>query len=374
MPMKLGGRWVSDHDRRFVPADRRQPMTTIDRGPAAPAAPIRKPPVLEATGVTKHFRVRSAGRTDVVQAVEDIDLSLVPGRIVALVGESGSGKTTLARLLARFYPLTDGTIRLRGISVSGRPDKEYFRSVQLIFQDPFGSLHPSHKISYNLERPLRIHGHAKGRADARRQATELLERVGLTPAEDYLDKLPYELSGGQRQRVVIARALAVRPAVLLGDEPISMLDVSIRLDMLNLLARLRDEEGLALLYITHDIASARYLCDDVAVMYAGQMIESGPKDAVIQRPMHPYTKLLVEASPDPSRTHAAEFDDLDDDDVPDEPPSLVDPPAGCRFHPRCPFAMDECRRQLPERTDLGDGHWARCWLHQKGRAGELLGP
>ncbi|SDS90607.1 ABC transporter ATP-binding protein [Microlunatus soli] len=353
-------------------------MTTVDHRTTVPGAPVRKPPVLEATKVTKHFRVRNGtGRSSVVQAVEGVDLALLPGRIVALVGESGSGKTTLARLLARFYPVTDGNIRLRGLSVSGRPDREYFRSVQLIFQDPFGSLHPSHKIAYNLERPLRIHGHAKGRADARRQAVELLERVGLTPAEDYLDKLPYELSGGQRQRVVIARALAVRPAVLLGDEPISMLDVSIRLDMLNLLAKLRDEEGLALLYITHDIASARYLSDDVAVMYAGQMIESGPKDALIQRPMHPYTRLLVDASPDPGRTDRslqsdADLDDLDDDDVPDEPPSLVDPPSGCRFHPRCPFAMDECRQSLPEQTQLGDGHWVRCWLHQKGRAEEIF--
>ncbi|HEY9290352.1 MAG TPA: ABC transporter ATP-binding protein [Microlunatus sp.] len=349
-------------------------MTTVDPGVRDRARPVPKPPVLEATHVTKHFRVRDgAGRSSTVQAVEDVSLSLQPGRIVALVGESGSGKTTLARLLARFYSVTSGSIRLRGLSVKGRPDKEYFRSVQLIFQDPFGSLHPGHKISYNLERPLRIHRHAKNRADARRQAAELLERVGLTPAEDFLDKLPYELSGGQRQRVVIARALAVQPAVLLGDEPISMLDVSIRLDMLNLLARLRDEEGLALLYITHDIASARYLCDDVAVMYAGQMIESGPKDAVIQQPMHPYTKLLVDASPDPGRERDDFTGDLDDADGPDEPPSLVDPPAGCRFHPRCPFAMDECRRDLPERTDLGNGHWVRCWLHQKGRAEELAG-
>ena len=347
-------------------------MTITQSRPASPAT--TEPPLLEADHVTKHFRVRDgAGGTSTVHAVEDVSLALHAGRIVALVGESGSGKTTLARLLGRFYPITDGQIRLRGAAVTGRPDKAYFRSVQLIFQDPFGSLHPGHKISYNLERPLRIHGHARGRTETRRQAAELLERVGLSPAEDFLDKLPHELSGGQRQRVVIARALAVQPDVLLGDEPISMLDVSIRLDMLNLLARLRDEEALALLYITHDIASARYLCDDVAVMYAGQLIESGPKDAVIQQPMHPYTRLLVEASPDPGRDRADLLGtSAEEDDGPDEPPSLIDPPSGCRFHPRCPFAMEECRRRLPERTDLGGGHWARCWLHQKGRTEELI--
>lgn len=335
---------------------------------------VEAPSALEAVNITKHFRVRdSAGRSSVVRAVENVSLDLKPGRIVALVGESGSGKTTLARLLARFYPLTAGELELNGKAVDRRVGKDYFRQVQLIFQDPFGSLHPGHRVSYNLERPLRIHGHAKSRADARRQAAELLERLSLTPAADFLDKFPHELSGGQRQRVVIARALAVRPTVLLGDEPISMLDVSIRLDMLNLLAKLRDEEGLALLYITHDIASARYLCDDVKVMYAGQMIESGPKDEVIQNPMHPYTRLLVDASPDPGRSATEDSGQsmFDEEEALGEPPSLVNPPSGCRFHPRCPFAMEECKTTFPERTDLGNGHWSHCWMHQKGRTGEL---
>src|SRR5579875_565101 len=193
--------------------------------------------ILEAVDVTKHFHVRdSVGRGGTVHAVENVSVALEPGRIVALVGESGSGKTTLARLLAQFYPVTTGTVRLRGVPISGRrAGKAYFRDVQLIFQDPFGSLHPGHRVRYNLERALRIHGHAKTKAEVRKQSIELLERVSLTPAAEFLDKFPHELSGGQRQRVVIARALAVRPAVLLGDEPISMLDVSIRLDMLNLL-------------------------------------------------------------------------------------------------------------------------------------------
>lgn len=330
-------------------------------------------PVLEAVSVTKHFPVRdSVGRHATVHAVEDATVRLRPGQIIALVGESGSGKTTLARLLAQFYPVTSGDIRLRGQAVGGRrADRHYYRQVQLIFQDPFASLHPGHRVRYNLERALRLHGHASSRADARQQAVRLLERVALTPAEDFLDKFPHELSGGQRQRVVIARALAVQPAVLLGDEPISMLDVSIRLDMLNLLGKLRDEEGLALLYITHDIASARYLCDEVQVMYAGQMVEGGPKEAVIQRPMHPYTKLLTDASPDPERRGQGPSTLFDDSTMLGEPPNLISPPSGCRFHPRCPFAMDECRTAFPERTERADGHWAHCWLHQKGRSAEL---
>ncbi|OIV35887.1 dipeptide/oligopeptide/nickel ABC transporter ATP-binding protein [Mangrovactinospora gilvigrisea] len=325
--------------------------------------PDTETPVLEAVAATKHFAAGGA----TVRAVEEASVALHRGRIVALVGESGSGKTTVARLLARMYPVTGGEIRLDGSPVGrGHPDREYLRRVQLIFQDPFASLHPGKTVLHNLERPLRIHGHVRDRAEARARAAELLERVSLLPAKEFLDKLPHQLSGGQRQRVVIARALAVRPAVLLGDEPISMLDVSIRLDMLNLLTKLRDEEGLALLYITHDIASARYLCDDVQVMYAGQMVEGGPKEDVIQRPAHPYTQLLVDASPDPARDRAADGTADEDGTTLGEPPNLADPPSGCRFRPRCPHAMAVCAEAFPPRTELGGGHWAHCWLHADG--------
>ncbi|WP_410792687.1 ABC transporter ATP-binding protein [Kribbella sp. C-35] len=313
-------------------------------------------PVLEARGVSKHF---AAGRST-VRAVEDATLALLPGRIVALVGESGSGKTTLARLLARFYAPTSGEIRLHGEAVKGKP-REYYRDVQLIFQDPFGSLNPLHRVRYNLERAVKLHHAVRSRAELDQKVTELLERVSLTPAQQYLDKFPHELSGGQRQRVVIARALAVEPKVLLGDEPISMLDVSIRLEMLNLLERLRAEDGLALLYITHDIASARYLCDDIVVMYAGQMIEGGPKEDVIANPLHPYTQLLIDSSPDPERRDRSNLFDAEDLG---EPPSLIDPPAGCRFHPRCPVAMDVCRTEAPPRTELPNGRWTHCWLQE----------
>nr|WP_329037580.1 ABC transporter ATP-binding protein [Streptomyces sp. NBC_01725] len=340
----------------------------------APEAVERPEYVLEARDVSKHFTVRGPlGRTSVVRAVEDATVSLKPGQILALVGESGSGKTTLARMLARFHEPTRGEILLRGEPIGGsrRAQRAYHSEVQLIFQDPFGSLNPLHRVRYNLDRALRLHQPRLTAAGREQRMTELLERVSLTPAAEIAAKFPHELSGGQRQRVVIARALAVEPKVLLGDEPISMLDVSIRLEMLNLLQRLRTEDGLALLYITHDIAGARYLCDEIAVMYAGQMVESGPKEEVIAAPQHPYTKLLIESSPDPERGVGDRDQLFAGADELGEPPSLIDPPTGCRFHPRCPFAMRECAVEAPPRTELGGGHWAKCWLHAKGRAGEL---
>lgn len=331
--------------------------------------------VLEARDVTKHFEVRSRKGTQIVRAVEGVDLTLHRGEIVAMVGESGSGKTTVARLLSLYYPASSGEIRLHGKPiqhVSGRKARSYYAEVQLLFQDPFASLNSLKPIRHILGRALRIHGRATTKKQVEEQVLELLRRVNLTPAEQYIDKYPHELSGGQRQRIVIARALAVKPAVMLGDEPISMLDVSIRLDVLNLLRRLRDEEGLALLYITHDIASARYIADRINVMYAGEMIEGGASEQVIHSPQHPYTRLLLDSSPDPARGLEGDQQSLFEE-VGDlgEPPSLITPPRGCRFNPRCPFAMDICNEQSPPKTEVTPGHWARCWLHQEGRADEL---
>ncbi|HEY9292285.1 MAG TPA: ABC transporter ATP-binding protein [Microlunatus sp.] len=325
-------------------------------------------PVLEARDVTKHFQVRGkVGHNGTVRAVEDASVELHAGSIVALVGESGSGKTTLARMLSLYYPPTDGEILLDGKpirSVRGRAAKAYYGQVQLLFQDPFASLNALKSIRHILGRALKIHRRAGSRKDLEGKIIELLERVNLYPGEEYIDKYPHELSGGQRQRIVIARALAVGPKVMLGDEPISMLDVSIRLDVLNLLKRLRDEEGLALLYITHDIASARYIADEIKVMYAGQMIESGPTDQVIHHPGHPYTKLLLDSSPNPEASADTDRDALFEG-VGDlgEPPSLITPPAGCRFQPRCPHAMDVCQASQPPAIELGHGQWAQCWLH-----------
>lgn len=325
-------------------------------------------PILEATALRKIFKVSSGGmfgRSQTVKAVEPTNLVLYPGRATALVGESGSGKTTIARVLAGMYPATGGTIRFQGrrIDLSAHVTQAYRRNVQLIFQDPFGSLNPVHTVRYHLARPLHIFGYAHNPTEERQQVLELLRRVNLTPAEQFIEKYPHELSGGQRQRIAIARALAVRPTVLLADEPVSMLDVSIRLDVLNLLARLKDEERLALLYITHDIASARYFADDILVLYAGQLAEGGPADTVIQAPRHPYTQLLLSAAPDPARMFGSAQVGTLEMPARGEPPSLISPPTGCRFHPRCPFAMPICRQQAPPRTDFGDGHFAHCFLY-----------
>jgi peptide/nickel transport system ATP-binding protein len=316
--------------------------------------------VLEAAGLTKHFpvrrRIREAllGKRRAVHAVDGVDLELHRGRVTAMVGESGSGKSTVARLLAQLYPRTAGTLVLHGKPVAklgGRRFRAYTGRVQMIFQDPFASLNPAHTVRYHLTRALRLHGRSPS------EAGELLTQVQLTPPERFLDKFPHELSGGQRQRVAIARAIAARPEVLLADEPVSMLDVSIRLGVLNLLRKLRDRLNLAILYITHDIASARYFADEMLVMYAGRVIEGGDSETVTQRASHPYTRLLVSSAPGLSHEPAGPTEG--------EPPSLITPPTGCRFHPRCPHAMAVCRAEVPARFDIGDtpGHWAACWLY-----------
>src|SRR5438034_4878623 len=329
------------------------------------------PAVLEAQHLRKYFPLRSLklfGPKKVVQGVEDTSLALYPGRALALVGESGSGKTTVARMLARLYEPTAGKILFRGESEKvgrGASLRSYRHHVQLVFQDPFSSLNPVHDVRYHLSRPLRLHGYAHSVREEGEQILALLNRVSLSPAEQFIQKYPHQLSGGQRQRVAIARALAARPEILLADEPVSMLDVSIRLDVLNLLLRLKDEEHLALLFITHDIASARYFAEDTLVMYAGQTVEGGPSEEVIQRPKHPYTQLLISAAPDPDRMGT---DEQGTSGRPErgEIPSLIHPPTGCRFHPRCPHAMPVCRERFPGRTDLGEGHWTNCFLYGSG--------
>ncbi len=310
-------------------------------------------PLLEAKGLTKHFGVHASRRSPrggVVHAVDDVNLVVEPGSITAIVGESGSGKSTLARLLARLIKPTSGEITLHADSPTGpvKNRRSYTRAVQLVLQDPFSALNPIHDVSYHLTRPLKVHKLA-GSVD------ELLTRVALSPA--LADKYPHELSGGQRQRVAIARALAVRPQLLLADEPVSMLDVSIRLGVLNLLADLRERDGVAIVYVTHDIASARYLADNVAVMYAGRIIEYGPAAQVTDHPEHPYTELLISAAPDPERPQPVSLRGRG------AAPSLISPPSGCRFHPRCPHAMPVCSQQVPAMTQVAPGHVSACWLH-----------
>ncbi|GAA0810151.1 ABC transporter ATP-binding protein [Spirilliplanes yamanashiensis] len=351
-------------------------MTLSNSAPAPAAGPASGPAtevVLEAVGLTKHFPVRRKLRDlftrehAAVHAVDDVNLVLRRGHVTALVGESGSGKSTVARLLAQLYPRTGGDILLHGDAVTvkgGRRFRAYARRVQMIFQDPFASLNPVHTVRYHLTRALKIHGNAGRTADdLERALADLLGRVSLTPPERYLEKFPHELSGGQRQRVAIARALGANPEALLADEPVSMLDVSIRLGVLNLLRDLKERLNLAILYITHDIASARYFADETMVMYAGRMVEGGESETVTQNPAHPYTRLLIESAPDPDRISGLTADTGDRGNG--EPPSLINPPAGCRFNPRCPNVMPRCTVDLPPRIEIGDrpGHWAACWLY-----------
>jgi peptide/nickel transport system ATP-binding protein len=323
-------------------------------------------PVLEARGLTKHFAVHSRwAERAVVHAVEDVSLTLPAAGITAVVGESGSGKSTLARLLAQLIKPTSGTVLLDGAPAPGR--QRYARQVQLVLQDPFSSLNPVHDVRYHLARPLRLRGQ-DGAASVAAQTAELLGRVALTPAEMFAAKYPHELSGGQRQRVAIARALAMRPRVLLADEPVSMLDVSIRLGVLNLLAGLRDRQGLAILYVTHDIASARYLADVIAVMYAGQIVESGPAAQITDAPAHPYTQLLLSAAPDPDRAGPPSLPGRG------APPNMIRPPSGCRFHPRCPFAMAVCAQDRPAPIEVAPGQTSSCWRHVPGLTADQSRP
>ena len=320
--------------------------------------------------MTKLFPVRSgltqrlAGRQPGLRAVNDVSLALHAGSVLALVGESGSGKSTLARVLARLYAPTSGEVLVDGVlaspSSSGRAYRRYIKSVQLILQDPYGSLSPHHTVGYHLTRPLRIHGtiaRRTSKAEARAAVMELLASVGLAPGAEFYAKYPHELSGGQRQRVSIARALAARPHVLIADEPVSMLDVSLRLGVLDLLEAQR-AKGLSILYITHDLPSARYFADTIAVMYAGEIVEQGPADSVVEQAAHPYTRLLLAATPDRSRGRPEAFH------ASGEPPSLIDLPPGCPFHPRCSHARDICRTTSPPQAHITGGHWAKCWLYE----------
>jgi len=328
-------------------------------------------PVLEIERLTKWFSVGGLFSSKRLRALAGASLALHRREIVALVGESGSGKSTIARIMARLLAPSSGRILLDGKDVLAseprRASLAYRRRIQMIFQDPFGSLNSVHTIAHHLERPLLLHGKARGHGELHDSVRALLATVDLDA--DVAMKHPYELSGGQRQRVAIARALAVDPDVLLADEPISMLDVSIRAGVLNLMERLKEERGLAELYITHDVASARYLADRTLVMYAGYIVEGAPSDELIASPAHPYTRTLLAAVPDPgargspaSGLPAAKGGAA----------ALVNPPPGCPFASRCPDVMEACRREMPGVEQVGPNHWVRC--HLVGPGGSPSGP
>ncbi len=317
------------------------------------------PPLLRAAGLTKHFRIGNALTRRTLHAVDDVDMVVGQREIVALAGESGSGKSTIARLIAKLYAPTRGEIFFRGTPLSGlrsrRDVLRYRGEVPMVFQDPFSSINPVYRVSHGILRTLALHRPDLGRAQRVEEAHLILEKVGLTPAADVMRRFPHELSGGQRQRVGFAQALAQRPRLILADEPVSMLDVSIRVGLLNLMAQLRDREGVSILYITHDIASARYIADRLIVMYAGRIAETGRTEDVLRAPRHPYTQLLLSAVPDPRAPL-----NVDAQTDTGEPPRVFDPSPGCRFRWRCPLVIDECHRVTPELRLLWPGHAAAC--------------
>ena len=261
---------------------------------------------LEARNLVKDFRLRSGLRASTLHAVKDVSFTLERGKTIALVGESGSGKSTIARMIAKLEHPSSGSILLDGVpsATRGRALEAYRREVQMVFQDPFASLNPFHTIRHHIERPIRIHHPQLSGAEVRARALQLLERVRLTPSATFADRRPHELSGGQRQRVAIARALAPGARFIVADEPVSMLDVSIRLGVLNLLADLQREQGLGVLYITHDLATARHFSDEILVMYRGDIVERGASDDVILNARHEYTRSLRQAAADPERLGA----------------------------------------------------------------------
>jgi peptide/nickel transport system ATP-binding protein len=325
---------------------------------------------LTVTDLTVDYHQRGGGR---LRAVDGLSFALEPGQTLALVGESGSGKSTVVRTLSRFVKPSSGRIVLgddgaQGAARRGRraERRAYHKTLQLVFQDPFASLNPMHTVAHHLRRPLLLHGEHRRGAGLEAAVLDLLRSVNLTPAEDIARKHPHELSGGQRQRVAIARALATDPKVLLADEPVSMLDVSIRLEILGLLDRLKRDRDLALLYVTHDLATARHFSSQIMVMYRGEVVERGPSDRVILHPAHPYTQMLAAAAPDPARTRAQAADARAqriarrDEHGAERREVALD--EGCRFRSRCPFAMDVCATRPPDLPTAEAGHAARCWL------------
>lgn len=296
-----------------------------------------------------------------VHAVDGVSFSLKKGEILALVGESGSGKTTTGLCTLGLIEPTEGGIHLEGENVNalaaGSQCKELRRKSQMIFQDPYESLNPRQTVYQAVVEPLKVHRLASNQADRMEKVATVLDDAGLKPPKDYLHRYPQELSGGQRQRVVIASAIVMNPLYLVADEPVSMLDVSIRAEILNLLLRLRDEHQIAMLYITHDLASAAYIADQVAVMYLGTIVEKGPAKDVLSNPQHPYTKSLMSVIPSPNPQKRKQRIVLKG-----ETPNPINLPSGCRFHPRCPEAVPMCSQINPKKINIQSDHFATCLL------------
>jgi peptide/nickel transport system ATP-binding protein len=298
-----------------------------------------------------------------VHAVDGVSFSLARGEMLALVGESGCGKTSTAQTILRMVSSTSGAIRLNGTDITALSQQQMRRlrrTVQMIYQDPYESLDPRLRVQATVEEPMLVHGIGSSRAERRDLAIRALERAGLAPAEQFLARYPHELSGGQRQRVTIAAALVLGPALLLADEPVSMLDVSVRAGVLSLLDGLRRDGDMGVLMITHDLSTAAHFADRIAVMYLGRIVEQGPAKDVVRNPQHPYTKALLSVVPKPDPRERSTPQILQG-----ETPNPVSVPAGCRFHPRCPIAVDRCATEDPELREPSaakPGHLAACLL------------
>ena len=341
------------------------------------ATPPEADELIRLEGLKVHFPVRRAfadllpgRRRGVVRAVDGIDLAIRRGEVLALVGESGSGKTTTGRVVVKLTAPTGGRVIFEGRDVTSLRDRaalrEYRRRVQVIFQDPYETLNPKQSIGDFVAEPLDVNGLAASRADRRERVLAALDAAGLRPAEDFARRYPHELSGGQRQRVVIAGALVMDPELVVADEPVSMLDVSIRTELLRLMLDLRAARGLTYLFITHDLALAWVLADRIAVMYLGRIMEIGPAERVIGDPHNPYTRALVSVSPTTTPPTAGQR--ATRTILVGETPDAAHVPPGCRFHPRCPLAFDRCRSEEPPLFDVGNGQQAACWLAEGGRA------
>lgn len=317
--------------------------------------------LLEIRGLTKHFGLKKSifqRERQYVHALDGIDLDLVQGETLSVVGESGSGKSTLGRTIVRLERPTAGTIRFEGQDIGGAKgaqDQHLRQSIQMIFQDPYASLNPRLSVGHALAEPMRVHRKVSDAAAAREAVGQLLERVGLQP--DMANAYPFAFSGGQRQRIGIARALSLGPKVLICDEAVSALDVSVQSQILNLFSHLKRELGLTYLFITHDLGVVRHISDRVMVMYLGQVVELAPRDAFFERRLHPYTRALISAAPQPA-TRRREPRIL----LQGEIPNALNPPSGCRFHTRCPQATAVCKAVEPALQEVEPGHQVRCHL------------
>ena len=323
--------------------------------------PVQAPPIFEAKDLHVHFEGRGRkGKRKVVRALDGIDMSWNKGEVLGIVGESGCGKSTLGRTLLGLQPPTEGEIYFEGAPLADANMRKLRRRVQMVFQDPYQSLSPRQSVGSLVQEPLAIHGLEKKGIDRIQRGVDALEAAGLEPAERYWNRYPHELSGGQRQRVVIASAMVLEPEGLVCDEPVSALDVSVRAQVLKVLMELKERQGLALIFITHDIGLAWALCDRVVVMYLGRIVESGTTEEVIGNPQHPYTRSLLSVVPTPFPR-----EDLKRVILQGELPDASKIPSGCRFHPRCPQVFDRCPVEDPKALlpILGEQtHGCACWL------------